>query len=87
MYRVRALLSLLVALPTTPSNSELSNARYKSPIFITENGVDVPGESSLHVPIALEDQFRVDYYRDCLRNVSQAASEGIDLRGYSFDRC
>lgn len=36
--------------------------RYDSPpIYITENGFDVPGESELTGDAALDDQKRVDY--------------------------
>lgn len=32
-------------------------------IFITENGVPVPGESDMSLQAAVRDDFRVDYYR------------------------
>jgi beta-glucosidase len=57
-------------------------ARYQTPIMVTENGVDVPGESKLSIAHALEDQFRVDYYRGYLGYVQRAVEEGVDLRGY-----
>ncbi len=37
--------------------------RYNNPvILITENGVDVPGESDLSLEDALHDTFRIDFY-------------------------
>jgi beta-glucosidase len=38
--------------------------RYNSPpIYITENGVDCPNESSMSVQEALNDTFRIDFYQ------------------------
>ena len=56
--------------------------RYHHPTYITENGVDVPNESSLTIAEALEDQFRVDYLSGYLSNVQSAVQDGVDLRGY-----
>ncbi|KAL9646987.1 hypothetical protein ABK040_013843 [Willaertia magna] len=42
------------------------------PIYITENGVDAPKESSLPVQTALNDTFRVDYLRSYINEVSKA---------------
>ena len=54
-----------------------------SPIYyITENGCDILGESSLPLPEVLDDKFRVDYYKDYLAAVDQAINEGVDIRGY-----
>jgi len=52
------------------------------PIYITENGVDVPNESSMPLPAVLHDQFRIDYYTQYLSNVSQAITEGVNVKGY-----
>ena len=50
--------------------------RYNRPdIFITENGVDAPGESSMPLEQALNDTFRVNYLKDYLTEVSRAISE------------
>lgn len=61
----------------------LSN-RYgkKTPIFITENGCDVPGESQLSLEDALNDTFRVNYYNDYLENVMKAMQEGVQVKAY-----
>ena len=57
--------------------------RYSNPpLLITENGVDVPGESELPLAQALEDDFRVDFYSGYLQNVMKAMAEGVDVRGY-----
>lgn len=54
-----------------------------SPIYyITENGCDVLGESSLPLPEVLDDKFRIDYYKDYLNALDQAINEGVDIRGY-----
>jgi len=52
------------------------------PIFITENGVDVPGESSMSLADALNDTFRVNFYSGYIDNVMRAVSEGVDVRAY-----
>lgn len=52
-------------------------------IVVTENGVDVPNESSLPLNEALNDDFRVDFYRDYLTEASKALNEdGVKLKGY-----
>jgi beta-glucosidase len=57
--------------------------RYRTPVMVTENGMDRKGESSLSIADALEDQERVDYYREYLENVQAAVdADGVDLRGY-----
>eukprot|EP01121_Diplochlamys_sp_Union-15-3_P013607 TRINITY_DN4252_c0_g1_i1.p1 TRINITY_DN4252_c0_g1~~TRINITY_DN4252_c0_g1_i1.p1 ORF type:complete len:506 (-),score=89.67 TRINITY_DN4252_c0_g1_i1:15-1490(-) len=62
---------------------EWVSTRYgKPPIYITENGVDVPGESSLPLEQAINDTFRRDFYRDYLTFVGQAIQNGVDVRGY-----
>jgi len=54
----------------------------KPPIYITENGVDVPNEGQLPLQQALVDTFRVDYYDQYLSNVSAAMQDGVDVKGY-----
>lgn len=57
--------------------------RYQNPeIYITENGVDVPNESSLPLEAALNDTFRVDYYQDYLAYVASAMEDGANVKGY-----
>jgi len=57
--------------------------RYNTPIYVTENGVDVPNESSLPILVALNDTFRVNFYQSYLSNLLAAITEdGVDVRGY-----
>lgn len=58
--------------------------RYGNPdIYITENGVDVPGESDLPLQEALNDTFRVDFYRDYLHHVMKAKElNDVNVVGY-----
>ena len=49
-------------------------------ILITENGVDVPNETSMQD--ALRDNFRVDYYSGYLSSVQRAIADGVDVQGY-----
>jgi len=52
------------------------------PIYVTENGCDVPGESQMAMADALEDDFRVFFYSSYLANMQRARSEGVNVRGY-----
>lgn len=55
--------------------------RYDNPyILITENGVDVPDETSTEM--ALHDSFRIDYYTGYLGSVRRAMDDGINVVGY-----
>jgi beta-glucosidase/6-phospho-beta-glucosidase/beta-galactosidase len=57
--------------------------RYNAPsIFITENGVAVPNESALSLKDALNDNFRVNFYRSYLRAMSDAMASGVRVEGY-----
>lgn len=57
--------------------------RYGDPIYITENGVDVPGEANMTLPAVLNDTFRSAYYEAYLENVHKAITiDGVDVRGY-----
>ncbi|KAK9823911.1 hypothetical protein WJX72_006306 [[Myrmecia] bisecta] len=58
--------------------------RYGHPeMHITENGCSVPKESQLALPEALEDTFRVQYYKDHLAEIEGAKHEdGVDIRGF-----
>jgi hypothetical protein len=57
--------------------------RYGEPdIIVTENGVDAPGENELPIKEALNDTFRVSYYRDYLQELSAAIYEdNVDVVG------
>jgi len=56
--------------------------RYNTPIIITENGVDVPDESSLPLDQALNDTFRVDYINGYTHNMLLAMQDGVPVQGY-----
>jgi len=52
-------------------------------IIITENGVDVPGESEMPLDKALDDVFRITYFADYLTQVSLAISaDAVVVKGY-----
>eukprot|EP00775_Hariotina_reticulata_P011794 gene11794-11939_t len=52
-------------------------------LVVTENGVPVPGESDLPVEKAVQDTFRLDFYRDYINGLCQAVSEdGANVTGY-----
>jgi beta-glucosidase len=63
---------------------EWVNQRYQPPaIIITEQGCDVPGENELPLAQALNDTFRLNYYRDYLQQVAAAVRESsVPVRGY-----
>ncbi|KAI0911438.1 family 1 glycosyl hydrolase [Ustulina deusta] len=53
------------------------------PIYVTENGTSIKGENDLSFAQILDDQFRVDYFRDYVRAMAAAvADDGCDVRGY-----
>lgn len=61
--------------------------RYKingiSPIFyITENGCDIPKENDMTLEVALNDEFRINYYQLYLVQMERAILNGVDIRGY-----
>jgi hypothetical protein len=50
---------------------------------VTENGTCVKGENELKREERLEDGFRVEYFRGCVRAMTEAVGEdGVDVRGY-----
>ncbi|ATZ18969.1 6-phospho-beta-glucosidase [Williamsoniiplasma somnilux] len=54
--------------------------RYNLPIMITENGLGAYDEKTLDNKI--HDQYRIDYYKKHLEQMSLAIEEGVDLIGY-----
>ena len=49
--------------------------------MVTESGCDVPGESALPPESALQDNFRVEYYRSYLAQAMIAKhQDGVDLQ-------
>ncbi|KAK9481138.1 glycoside hydrolase [Lipomyces japonicus] len=59
--------------------------RYQVPIFVTENGTTVPGESKItHVTAnSLHDTFRINFFTSYLDALAHAVAEdGVDVRAY-----
>jgi hypothetical protein len=65
-----------------PRSGCTRSCRYGFPaIIVTENGVDVPKEDAIPLPDVLEDTFRVEFYKDYLREAMLAIEEdGVDLQ-------
>jgi beta-glucosidase len=57
--------------------------RYGRPdIYITENGVDLAGESEMTKEEALADAGRIDYYSNYINRALAAKDKGVNLKGY-----
>ncbi|WP_146623892.1 glycoside hydrolase family 1 protein [Enterococcus florum] len=59
--------------------------RYQLPLFIVENGlgaVDTLREDE-HGEKIVDDQYRIDYLREHLKQVYEALEDGVDLLGYT----
>ncbi|KAG9774193.1 Beta-glucosidase 1B [Exophiala dermatitidis] len=58
--------------------------RYGRPkIYVTENGTSIKGENDLSKDEILQDDFRLDYFRDYVQAMAEAVAEdGCDCRGY-----
>ncbi|XP_042449657.1 beta-glucosidase 12-like [Zingiber officinale] len=57
--------------------------KYNNPlIYITENGVDEVNNASWPLDKALQDDTRIDYYKQHLHFVGEAIREGANVRGY-----
>ena len=56
--------------------------RYQKPIFIAENGLGamdvIAGDGKVH------DPYRIDYLREHVRQMDEAAADGVDLLGYTM---
>ncbi|KAF2756261.1 putative beta-glucosidase [Pseudovirgaria hyperparasitica] len=62
-------------------------ARYKVPIYMTENGTTAQGEcsdgSGAPETSVLDDSFRVQFFRDYLTELAEAVrDDGVDVRSY-----
>jgi 6-phospho-beta-glucosidase len=55
-------------------------ARYRLPIFITENGIGVREE--LNENNTVEDNYRIDYVREHIKQMKIAMEEGVEVFGY-----
>ncbi|GBF90818.1 beta-glucosidase-like [Raphidocelis subcapitata] len=60
------------------------SGRYGGPeVFVTENGVSVPGEAGVADPAAAaRDAFRTDFYRGYLDSLCTAVAEGANVTRY-----
>jgi beta-glucosidase len=57
--------------------------RYGKPIYITENGCPCPGEEQMRCEEAVNDTYRIKYFKDHLNAVGQAIrSDGAVVKGY-----
>ncbi|WP_182200185.1 glycoside hydrolase family 1 protein [Paraliobacillus salinarum] len=55
-------------------------ARYKLPIFITENGIGV--RESLNEDNSVDDDYRIEYLEQHIEQIKIAMQEGVDVIGY-----
>ncbi|PJI07184.1 MULTISPECIES: glycoside hydrolase family 1 protein [Clostridium] len=55
-------------------------SRYELPIFISENGIGVREE--LNEKNTVDDDYRIDYLREHIRQMEIAMSEGVEVIGY-----
>ncbi|PEL08336.1 glycoside hydrolase family 1 protein [Bacillus sp. AFS017336] len=55
-------------------------ARYRLPIFITENGIGVREE--LNENMTVDDQYRIDYVKEHIEQMKLAMEEGVEVFGY-----
>ncbi|KAF8240408.1 glycoside hydrolase family 1 protein [Tricholoma matsutake] len=57
--------------------------RYKTPIYVTENGFAVKGENDMPLDQALKDTDRINYFRGTTAALLAAVNEdSVDVRGY-----
>ncbi|PKG23536.1 glycoside hydrolase family 1 protein [Niallia nealsonii] len=55
-------------------------ARYRLPIFITENGIGV--KETLNEQGTVEDDYRISYLHEHIKQMKLAIEEGVDIIGY-----
>lgn len=55
-------------------------ARYRLPIFITENGIGVQEE--LDENLTVEDHYRINYLKEHIEQMKLAMEEGVEVFGY-----
>ncbi len=58
--------------------------RYGRPkIHVTENGTSIKGENDLPLEKILDDEFRLEYFKDYVGALAEAYElDGVDVRGY-----
>ena len=55
-------------------------SRYNMPIFVVENGIGVREE--LNENNTIEDDYRIHYLREHIKQMRSASDEGVDIMGY-----
>lgn len=56
--------------------------RYHLPLYIVENGVGL--DENLNENGTIEDDFRIHYVKEHIKNVHAAIEDGVDCRGYLY---
>lgn len=54
--------------------------RYKKPLFIVENGLGAADK--VEADGSINDEYRIDYFRQHIAAISKAIDEGVDVMGY-----
>ena len=54
--------------------------RYKKPLFIVENGLGAVDK--VEADGSINDEYRIDYFRQHIAAISKAIDEGVDVMGY-----
>ncbi len=54
-------------------------AKYHIPVIVVENGYGAKDEL---VDGKIEDDYRIEYMKDHLQSLKNAAAKGVDIRGY-----
>lgn len=58
------------------------NDHYNLPLFIVENGIGL--KESLNDGTVLEDEFRIEYVKEHLKQLKEAIKDGCDVIGYLY---
>lgn len=63
--------------------------RYQKPLFIVENGLGAVDElvKDENGNLTVEDDYRIDYLRDHIRQMKEAVEDGVQLMGYTTWGC
>ncbi len=55
--------------------------RYQKPLFVVENGM---GNVDVLENGTVNDDYRIDYIREHIKNMKEAVADGVDLMGYTY---
>ena len=63
--------------------------RYQKPLFIVENGLGAMDKlvQGADGEMTVEDDYRIEYLRDHIRQMEEAVMDGVDLMGYTTWGC